>query len=385
MSATSAGQTEAAIIAAAALSLVYLFVTLVVPPAATPVRAEMVEAARLMAAAESAIKSCRESRNVPIDPIADPNGTGLIGVERSVITTSTGRLEAKRTTTNPAFAGLLVSLLDEAGVRRGDVVAVGASSSFPALIVATLAAVKALGAEALVISSLGASEWGANVPSFTWMDMEDCLRAKGLFAVRPIARAVGGEEDVGRDMAPEGRALLAARIRGAGGPFLEEPSLERNVGERMALYRQRAGRRPIKAFVNVGGSWANMGTDPDVLKLEPGLSRAVLVPPPARRGVIQPWPQRASRSSICSTSGGSASATACLGTRVPFPSRAKAPFIAPPGGPPGPSSSSRRPISSSSGPFSPLAGADSRRLDRAARRADNRPAKDVFWARLHFS
>jgi len=287
VSATSAGQTEAAIIAAAALSLVYLFVTLVVPPAATPVRAEMVEAARLMAAAESAIKSCRESRNVPIDPIADPNGTGLIGVERSVITTSTGRLEAKRTTTNPAFAGLLVSLLDEAGVRRGDVVAVGASSSFPALIVATLAAVKALGAEALVISSLGASEWGANVPSFTWMDMEDCLRAKGLFAVRPIARAVGGEEDVGRDMAPEGRALLAARIRGAGGPFLEEPSLERNVGERMALYRQRAGRRPIKAFVNVGGSWANMGTDPDVLKLEPGLSRAVLVPPPARRGVIQ--------------------------------------------------------------------------------------------------
>lgn len=287
MKAPSAGRTGAAIIAAAALSLIYLLVMLVVPPAAPGDRAERIEAARLMARAESALKACREGRNVPIDPIADPNGTGLIGVERSAITTSAGRLEAKRTTANPAFAGLLVSLLHEAGVRRGDVVAVGASSSFPALILATLAAVKAVGAEALVISSLGASEWGANVTSFSWLDMEDCLSAKGLFEVRPIARAVGGDEDVGRDMDPEGRALLAARIRAAGGPFLEEPDLERNVGERMALYRERAGRRPIKAFVNVGGSWANMGTDPSVLKLEPGLARGIFVPPPARRGVIQ--------------------------------------------------------------------------------------------------
>jgi poly-gamma-glutamate system protein len=287
MSLASAGRTRAAIVAAAVLSLIYLLVTLVLPPTATGVRAEMVVAARLMAGAETALKACREGRDVPIDPSADPNGTGLIGIERSEITTSAGRLEAKRTAANPAFAGLLVSLLHEAGVRRGDAVAVGASSSFPALIVATLAAAKAVGAEPLVISSLGASEWGANVPSFTWMDMEDCLRAKGLFEIQPIARAVGGDEDIGRDMTPEGRALLAARIRAAGGLFLEEPGLERNVAERMALYRERAGRRPIKVFVNIGGSWANMGTDPDVLKLEPGLARGVIVPPPARRGVIQ--------------------------------------------------------------------------------------------------
>ena len=30
-----------------------------------------------------------------------------------------------------------------------------------------------------------------------------------------------------------------------------------------------------------------MGTDPEVLKLEPGLARSVFVPPPDRRGVIQ--------------------------------------------------------------------------------------------------
>jgi poly-gamma-glutamate system protein len=279
------GHPYRAVYAAAALSLVYLLLIRSLPDAA--VRAEMSEASGLMARATAALRQCRGSRGVPVDPAADPNGTGLVGVERSEITTSAGRLEAKRTTTNPEFAALVVSLLHEAGVRRGDAVAVGASSSFPALIVATLAAAEAMGLEPLVISSLGASEYGANIPGFNWADMEDCLRAAGVLDVRPIARAVGGDEDVGRDMSPEGRALLESRIRSGGVPFLEEPDLERNVARRMELYRESAGKRPIKAFVNIGGSWANIGTDAEVLKVEPGLARDVFLPPPDRRGVIQ--------------------------------------------------------------------------------------------------
>jgi len=281
------GAVFATVYAAAALSVLYLGLVSFLPSASADARVEMVEASRLMARASAALKACREARGLPIDPAVDPNGTGLVGVERSEITTSAGRLEAKRTTTNPAFAALAVSLLREAGVRRGDVVAVGASSSFPALIVATYAAAKALGAEPLVISSLGASEWGANVPGFCWLDMEDCLREAGLVEARPIARAIGGEGDVGEDMAAAGRALLAARIRTGEAPFLEEPGLERNVARRMSLYRERAGARPLKAFINIGGSWANMGTDSAVLSVEPGLARRVPLPPPDRRGVIQ--------------------------------------------------------------------------------------------------
>jgi poly-gamma-glutamate system protein len=278
-----------AVYAAAAVSLAYLALTFL-GPAAGPgpeLRSAMGEAAGLMARSEAALKACREARGFPLDPLADPNGTGLIGVEASEITTSAGRLEAKRTTTNPAFAALVAALLHEAGVRRGDAVAVGASSSFPALIVATLAAAKSLGAEPLVISSLGASTWGANIPGFTWLDMEDCLRGPGLIDAVPIARAVGGEEDVGGDMSPEGRALLAGRLRTGPVPFFEEPELERNVARRLALYRAAAGSRPIKAFVNVGGSWANLGTDADVLEVEPGRAGRLTVPPPARRGVLQ--------------------------------------------------------------------------------------------------
>jgi poly-gamma-glutamate system protein len=273
--------------AAAALSLAYFLLVRFLPLPEPALRTEMATASRLMARASEAIKDCRETRGVPVDRETDPNGTGLIGLETSAITTSAGRLEAKRTTTNPNFAGLVVSLLYDAGARRGDAVAVGASSSFPALIVAALSAAKVMGLEPVVISSLGASEWGANIPGFYWADMEDCLRAAGVLGVRPIARTVGGDEDVGRDMSPEGRALLESRIRAGVALFLEEPDLARNVELRMKLYREGAGTRPIKAFVNIGGSSANIGTNSEVLKLRPGLADAVFVPPAGERGVLQ--------------------------------------------------------------------------------------------------
>jgi poly-gamma-glutamate system protein len=273
--------------AAAALSFAYLLLVRFLPSPEPDVGAEMAEASRLMAAAGAAIKDCRESRGVKVDRETDPNGTGFIGRETSAITTSTGRLEAKRTTTNPNFAALVVSLFHKAGVRRGDAVAVGASSSFPALIVATLSAAEVMGLEPVIISSLGASEFGANIPWFNWADMEDCLRAAGVLTISPLARAIGGDEDVGRDMGPEGRALLESRIRAGGVLFLEESDLERNVELRMKLYREGAGTRPIKVFVNIGGSSANIGTNAEVLKLRPGLAADIFIPSPGERGVLQ--------------------------------------------------------------------------------------------------
>ena len=129
-----------------------------------------------MAEAESVLKECRKTSGLAADLESDINDTGLIGMENSIITTSIGHLRAKRTSTNPNLAGLVVYFLNDCGVKRGDVIAVGASSSFPALVVATLAAAKALGLKPLVISSLGASQWGANDPDFHWLKMWGCLQ-----------------------------------------------------------------------------------------------------------------------------------------------------------------------------------------------------------------
>ena len=253
---------------------------------------EALRASRRMSAAIEALKSCAAANGVAVDPSTDLNRTGLIGIEDSPITTSPGQLEAKRTTVNPGFAGCILRMLAEAGVGRGDAVAIGASSSFPGLIVATLAAVEALGAKPVMISSLGASNWGANNPAFTQLEILACLRAAGIIGIRPAALAVGGEKDDGSDMSEEGRALAGEKIRASGLPVIEEPDLDSNVRARMAVYEAGAPGRRIAAFVNIGGSWANMGVDSSILELRPGLAEVKKIPSSGRRGVIQEMASR---------------------------------------------------------------------------------------------
>jgi len=270
----------------AGLSLLFLFLAELIARRPPAVREEMRRASVLMKAASEAVRRCRETRGIPIDPAFDIHRTGWIGLEASPLTTSLGNLEAKRTTANPAFAGLVVLLLHEAGVRKGDTVAIGASSSFPALITAALCAARVLDLRPLLICSLGASQWGANHPHFTWLDVKDCLRDSGILTEAPLALSLGGEGDTGQDMSPEGRVLLTRRAQPVGLPFITEPVLERNVAERMRLYREAAGEGFITAFINIGGGYANMGTDSEILKVGPGLATFRDIPPAERRGVI---------------------------------------------------------------------------------------------------
>ena len=280
--------------ALALLSLALFAASRLIPGSSKPAPdPDMLRAARLMEDAIRSIRGCAESRPGGLDSRSDVNRTGFIGLESSPITTSPGHLEAKRTSTNPNFAAAIVRMLKQAGVGRGDAVAVGASGSFPALAVAALAAIRTLEARSVLILSLGASNWGANDPAFTGLEILECLRRAGVLDVRPAALAVGGENDDGSDMTAEGRALLAGKIGAAGFPFLRETGLVADVRRRMAIYEEGAGAGPIKAFVNVGGSWANMGTDSRVLEMKPGLAdKPPAVPAPERRGVIQEMASR---------------------------------------------------------------------------------------------
>jgi poly-gamma-glutamate system protein len=117
-------------------------------------------AARLMASCIAELSAFRESLGIEIDPSVDPNLTGLIGPEFTELTTTLGNLQAKRTSTNPDFAALLVKYFKELNLKRGDPVAIGASGSFPSLLLATLCACEVLELEPLVIYSIGASEHG---------------------------------------------------------------------------------------------------------------------------------------------------------------------------------------------------------------------------------
>jgi poly-gamma-glutamate system protein len=182
------------------------------------------------------------------------------------------------------MAALVIFLLREAGVAPGDTIAVGASGSFPALIVATLAAAKAMQVKPVAVYSLGSSQWGANEPGFHWLHMQSCLERREVFETGAVAVSLGGDEDTGGGMSPEARSDLESAIASSGIRFLRQPNLRRSVEIRMRLYED--GGDSIRAFVHIGGAWANMGEASEVLELEPGLTGIHQLPSLDRRGVL---------------------------------------------------------------------------------------------------
>jgi len=238
----------------------------------------MLEATRLSAAAMDAIREERTRRRIPIDPIADPAGSGLIGVAMSEITSTTGNLLAKQTTINPNWAAVGVRLLSEAGVQEGDTVAVGLSGSFPAMNVSLYAAMTALRLDPIVISSASASQWGANHPKFLWLDMERLLAERKIFPIRSVAASLGGAEDRAAGLSEEGLVLLRRGVARNKLPLIEPENYAESVVERLALYREHAGAKPIRAYINVGGGTSSVGTHRSKFAFQPGINRRT---PPA--------------------------------------------------------------------------------------------------------
>lgn len=244
--------------------------------------AEMVAASRTV---RDAIEVLRPARGqvLPINPEFDPQRSGLIGVASSKVTTTRGGLQAKQTTINPNWGAVAVKLMRQAGVEEGDTVAVAVSGSFPALNLAVYAALETIGAEPIIIASASSSQWGANVPGMLWLDMEEILRGEGIISSRPVAISVGGAEDRGTDLLPEGVEHIRERIRASDVPLLDPGGYAEAVADRIALFRERADGRPIKAFVNVGGGATIVGPPGIDSHFSSGLSRAA----PARAYAVE--------------------------------------------------------------------------------------------------
>jgi len=257
-------------------------------PATPPAPDRQVAAATLMAQSLESIKALRQAKGLPLDRTLDPNDTGIIGEEFTPLTTSLGEVEAKRTSANPAFAGVLVKYYERAGLKRGDVVAVGASGSFPALLLASLSAARVLELRPIVIYSIGASMYGANIPGFTFVDMLARLRADGLLPYELAAVSPGGDQDGGSGVLfDEAGTALLSETRRSGVPMVEGATLADRIQCRLRIYDAAAGARPIRCFVNVGGASANFGDIPASLDLQNGLLlRVPSVPLSPTRGLI---------------------------------------------------------------------------------------------------
>ena len=200
-------------------------------------------------------------------------GPELIGEEYTPITTTLGAKEAKNLSLHPDFAAVAVDMLQAAGVQAGDKVAVNMSSSFPALNIAVLSAVKSIDATPILISSVGASTWGANRPEFTWLDMESKLNEAGLWPWRSSAVGIGGGNDQGQGLTPEGLALIQAAIERSGVTPLGGGTLEEAVNQRVALYKELNQGQLPKVLINVGGSHAFLGEQGHKMALRQGLTQ----------------------------------------------------------------------------------------------------------------
>jgi poly-gamma-glutamate system protein len=269
------------LVAGALLSLgAWALLQVVAPPERIDWSPAMAEAAERMAEGLEATRAhCRE-QGILVDPILDPNGSCLIGPQLTPLFTTQGQLEAKRTTLNPDLAGLLVHLLREAGVEEGGRVAIGASGSFPGLLLATLVAVEAMGAQPVTLLSLGSSSYGATRMELHLLDLHELWRREGVIQAGVGAVSLGGTDDVGLEFEPQVREGLTDQIRGMGLRLIQEAELQANVAGRMEIYG------PVAVFVNVGGAQANMGVSSDILQVPPGLSLNLDAPDPSQRGVL---------------------------------------------------------------------------------------------------
>ncbi len=244
-------------------------------------------AAQTMVQMMEIIQLHRIELGLPIDPETDLNETGMIGEEYTELTTTLGSLEAKRTSLNPQFASLLVWLLHEAGVRPGDTVAIGSSGSFPGIWIASLSACIALEAQPISILSLTASQWGANHPLFTLLEMAQALRKGGIEHAQVHGLSLGGDEDRALEIDPYVRKTLMDQVQALSIPFMMEEPMEENVEKRMQIYKRADPYGNLSCFINIGGALANTGDLLEPHDLIPGLNFPSNTQNPPKNGVIE--------------------------------------------------------------------------------------------------
>ena len=237
----------------------------------SPSHDQKIKAARLMKNAMEVLKDHRMEKGVFIDIENDPNETGLIGSPFSLITTDEGDLDSKLTTLDPNFSAVVVDLMHQLRLDIGDKVAVLMTGSMPGANIAVLTACQAMGLIPVTITSLGASQWGANQVDFTWLDMESLLFETGLIPTMSIAASIGGRNDMGRLLSPAGRKIITDNIASHNIPIIRKERLAENIQRRMEIFESNVPINSYKAVINVGGGVASLGTSFNLKLLPPGV------------------------------------------------------------------------------------------------------------------
>lgn len=217
---------------------------------------EQIEAAELAKLAMEQIKERKQELQIEF-PNVDKYNCGMIGDWTSQITTTSGIIGAKRTAVNPDFAAVYIDMFREAGVSKGDQIAIIMSGSFPTLNISAMAAAQVFELDVCIMSSIGSSTFGANNENFTFFDMAEYLYSIGTFKNRIDYVSFGGSNDDGAEFPSEVRNKILDRINKSGITFLCESNLEKNVKKRTQLIFEKCPN--AKLLISVGGTLVAMG------------------------------------------------------------------------------------------------------------------------------
>ena len=277
-------------IALIGLALLSLLVFYLAEKTAQPERQawyqKKLDAAQRSLMAQQAIREYAKSIGLKTDFQNDPFKTGLIGQERTPITSDRGMVNAKILATNPNYAAAFVDMLVKAKLRKNAVVAIGMTGSLPGWNISLLAACASLELRPIIITSVGASDWGANIPTLTWLDMERVLNERGIIPFKSVAATIGGPSDNGRGLSPEGRDMIRQAIDRNNITFLTADNLQGSVARRMEIYSGEAKDAAIACYVNVGGGAASLGGAQNSRLIPPGLTLHLAARNFPTRGVI---------------------------------------------------------------------------------------------------
>ena len=238
--------------------------------AASPHQQTMLKATALAQQAFDEIKQYKQQHGIEIVE-DDKLQTGMLGVERSILVTTDGILKSKRTSVNPHWAAVVISMFVKAGLKEGDQVLMVFSGSFPALNICAMAAGEVYGLDMCLMGSIGASNYGATNENFNFFHITEHLYKQGVLKNRLDVVSLGGSKDCGRNF---GIAILEdvdvdawaedyrtqARSEITSVPsiyYVEEPNYEANINLRMDYVTQNAP--DVKFVLNVGGSMVGLG------------------------------------------------------------------------------------------------------------------------------
>ncbi len=259
---------------AALLAVTVLIIYLTGRHVRLPYADEMEAAANLQRQAVAAVRAERLDRGYALAE-EDALGLGLMGTQVSPITTSLSTQEVKRTAQLSDFAALCVRYLHEAGVKPGDRIGACFSASFPGIDLGVLCAAEVMGLTITYSVSIGASNYGANLPGYVLPEMILTAHEAGFLSTLPDLITMGGGQDAGKNMmayALEEEADIAAveamqkRLAAEGLTITYyDEGYEADVLDRM----ERLG--DIAAFVNVGGNILGMGINDASLSFGQGL------------------------------------------------------------------------------------------------------------------